>query len=656
LTSDYSVLQMVEGLEIEFIDDSPPKQTNLIGHVFNAKETKIIDENIEDLLSKMVIEKAEFDEDQFISPIFLREKRNGEYRLILNLKNLNAHIPYRHFKMDTFEIALTMITKDMFMCSIDLRHAYYSVPVAKEHRKYLRFVWKGQIFEFTCAPNGLSCLPNRFTKLLKPVYAKLRTETEICTGFIDDSLIGANSEVECSKSFDKACNLLQSLGFMINTEKSVVIPTQKLCYLGNIIDSKNMIVFLPDDKKDKIQNECKGLSNKQVATIRQVAHVIGLIVASFSAVEFGKLHYRVLERAKARALRKNCGNYDAQMCISQEMKSQLQWWYENVHNQFRKIDKGNPEICIQTDASLSGWGAVCENEKTGGRWTKQEKQKHINELELLAILFSLKSFISALQNKHVKVLTDSTTAVCYVSNMGGTQSIACDQVSQDIWAFCIKYDIWISCTHIAGKDNKADMPSREFNDRTEWSLCDNMFKTVCARFETPNIDLFASRLNAKLEMYCAWKPDPEAKFIDAFMLDWASFDYCYVFPPFSLLPRCVRKIKQDKAKALVIAPLWPTQTWFPLLMKLLVQKPVILPKGRKLYLPHQEVVHPLEKKLVLMACKVSGNATENKDFLELLPELSCPLGENQQNANISAIFRDGFNIVINNKFLKFQFL
>ena len=92
--------------------------------------------------------------------------------------------------MDTFEIALTMITKDMFMCSIDLRHAYYSVPVAKEHRKYLRFVWKGQIFEFTCAPNGLSCLPNRFTKLLKPVYAKLRTETEICTGFIDDSLIG----------------------------------------------------------------------------------------------------------------------------------------------------------------------------------------------------------------------------------------------------------------------------------------------------------------------------------------------------------------------------------------------------------------------------------------------------------------------------------
>ena len=47
--------------------------------------------------------------------------------------------------METFEIALTMITKDMFMCSLDIRHAYYSVPVAREHRKYLRFVWKEQI-------------------------------------------------------------------------------------------------------------------------------------------------------------------------------------------------------------------------------------------------------------------------------------------------------------------------------------------------------------------------------------------------------------------------------------------------------------------------------------------------------------------------------
>ena len=106
------------------------------------------------------------------------------------------------------------------------------MSVAKEHKLYIRQVWKGRNFEFTCVPNGLSCLPNRFTKLLKPVYAIWRTERKICTGFIDDSLIGANSRVECSKSFDKACSLLQRLGIMINTEDSVVIPIQKLCYIN----------------------------------------------------------------------------------------------------------------------------------------------------------------------------------------------------------------------------------------------------------------------------------------------------------------------------------------------------------------------------------------------------------------------------------------
>ena len=81
-------------------------------------------------------------------------------------------------------------------------------------------------------------------------------------------------------------------------------------------------------------------------------------------------------------------------------------------------------------------------------------------------------------------------------------------------------------------------------------------------------------------------------------------------------------------------------------MKLLVQNPLILPRGKKLYLPHQEIPHPLEEKIVLIACKVSENLTENRVFLERLPELLCPLDETQQNVNITSIFQDGFSISI----------
>ena len=355
LTSDPSVLDMGEHFHIKFINDSPPCQPDLICHAFRENETIIIDREIEKLLSQKVIEQAEFAEDRFISPVFIRQKKNGEFRLILNLKKLNEFITYNHFKMETFEIALTMITKDMSMCSLDIRHAYYSVPVAIEHRKYLCFVWKEQIYEFTC-PNGLSCMLLKFTKLLKPVYAKLRTDGHVCTGFTDDSLLGGNNERECSNTFETAGSLMKSLGFLLNLKKSITVPTKKLCYLGNNIDSEKMLVTLPVEKMERIEKEFRNFYQKQHATIRKVAQIIGIIVSSFSAVEYAKLHYRELERNKISALKRHYGDYETEMLISESMKCELKWWFTNIHTQYRRIDKGNPEICVITDASLLGWG------------------------------------------------------------------------------------------------------------------------------------------------------------------------------------------------------------------------------------------------------------------------------------------------------------
>ena len=75
--------------------------------------------------------------------------------MILNLKKLNKYINYYHFKLDTFETTLHLIKPNCFMASVDLRHAYYSVPMAQTVRKYLRFMWKGKIFEYCSLPNGL---------------------------------------------------------------------------------------------------------------------------------------------------------------------------------------------------------------------------------------------------------------------------------------------------------------------------------------------------------------------------------------------------------------------------------------------------------------------------------------------------------------------
>ncbi|CAG2243320.1 unnamed protein product [Mytilus edulis] len=100
--------------------------------------------------------------------------------------------------------------------------------------------------------------------------------------------------------------------------------------------------------------------------------------------------------------------------------------------------------------------------------------------------------------------------------MGGTKSIDCNTISRQIWLFCKDNDIWLTCTHIAGKENLADKKSREFDDKLEWKLERSVFDQLCTLWQRPDIDLFASRLNFQLENYCSWKPDPLSAFIDAF--------------------------------------------------------------------------------------------------------------------------------------------
>ena len=132
----------------------------------------IIDAESDQLVNKEVLQVTNRVPDGFISNIFIRPKKDGAFRMILNLKPLNKFVDYH---MDTFRTALKLIRPGSFMASVDLKDAYYSIPIAEEDRKLLMFQWKWKYYQFTCLPtcNGLSSAPRIFTKILKPVYARL---------------------------------------------------------------------------------------------------------------------------------------------------------------------------------------------------------------------------------------------------------------------------------------------------------------------------------------------------------------------------------------------------------------------------------------------------------------------------------------------------
>ena len=79
------------------------------------------------------------------------------------------------------------------MASIDLKDAYYSVPIISTDRKFLKFEWKGTLYQFACFPNGLALCPRKFTKLFKPVFSFFRQLGHISVPYIDDSWLTADS-------------------------------------------------------------------------------------------------------------------------------------------------------------------------------------------------------------------------------------------------------------------------------------------------------------------------------------------------------------------------------------------------------------------------------------------------------------------------------
>lgn len=145
LTSDREILDTVEGQNIELIDIpiqvKPPYQPQ-----WSIEQAKLIDSEIIVLKKKGIIEPTVREHNDFISTIFLRPKRDGTYRMILNLKSLNHYVKYHHFKMDTIATAIEMVTPGCFMASIDLKYAYYSVAVAiaNEDRKN-KFSWRDNL-------------------------------------------------------------------------------------------------------------------------------------------------------------------------------------------------------------------------------------------------------------------------------------------------------------------------------------------------------------------------------------------------------------------------------------------------------------------------------------------------------------------------------
>ena len=176
--------------------------------------------------------------------------------MILNLKDLNTNVEYHNFKMKTLHSAIALMRPGFYMASIDLRDAYYSVPIDTDHKKYLKFYWKGILYQFTCLPNGLAFGPQVFTKIVKPIYSTLRQLGHLNASYIDDSYLQGDTIQECIDNVSKTDNLLTQAGFVTHPDKSVHEPTQRITFLGFVLDSIKMRVTITAKRITDLKQLC----------------------------------------------------------------------------------------------------------------------------------------------------------------------------------------------------------------------------------------------------------------------------------------------------------------------------------------------------------------------------------------------------------------
>ena len=113
-------MEQVLGVKVELENVKLPEKKEIN---FKNEERKTVEEEIKKLLDKKVIHQVQDVQGQVVSNVFVRRKKDGSYRMILNLKDMNKLIEKKKFKMETLKSAISLMKENCFFASLDLKEA-----------------------------------------------------------------------------------------------------------------------------------------------------------------------------------------------------------------------------------------------------------------------------------------------------------------------------------------------------------------------------------------------------------------------------------------------------------------------------------------------------------------------------------------------------
>ena len=463
-------------------------------------------------------------------------------------------------------------------------------------------------------PQGFSDSPHMFVKCTKPIMAVLRQALVDIVIYIDDTFLRTPTSHLLKHNLTITRDIFQNCGLTINEDKSCTSPTQIMDFLGFTLNSVQYTIAVTPEKRLSLKKLISPivLHPTRKISLRLLAKIIGKIVSFFPASDKAKLHYRALERFKVRKL-SELKQWSGLIRLDSRCLTELCWCLKYLNTPIVKsLSHRKHTQVIFTDSSDIGFGSMWNGEKFQGLFTEKQRALSINTKELLAIYYTLSTYAKRLKNEVVLIRCDNMTALYCIQSFGSRDHLR-DTITKKVFALADMYNFQLQISYVKSGENISDVASRKFPNKsvhTEWSLSSSDFKRVLELSSvTPNIDMFASKVNAKLPQFISWLPQMCATHVDAFTVDWHHLKG-FLFPPFNLISHVLKKCVDDKVQHLCgVFPLWLTKSWWPTLLKLSGGRYTKLDKaGQHLSLPWDPTLnHPMGSRLTLIFVNLSFN-------------------------------------------------
>ena len=323
-----------DGYRIPFKDSPPPlARTPVSFPTYRAGSpwAQALRQEVEAMLAKGALEIARDPGPGFYSRLFLVEKATGGWRPVIDLSHLNDFVQLTPFKMETVASVLLSVIEGDFLASLDLKDAYFQIPIHGSSRKLLRFMSEGRVYQFKALCFGLSTAPQVFTRVFAAVSAWAHARGIRLLRYLDDWLVLSSSEKKAKESIRELLSLCRTLGIVINEKKSDLVPSQSAKYLGMTIDTGAGRVFPSLARVEKFLAVAERFCSMQSPPAQLWQVILGHLASLERLVPHGRLRIRSLQWHLKSQWSPESDPPSLPVALPEEARRDLSWWMVRDH-------------------------------------------------------------------------------------------------------------------------------------------------------------------------------------------------------------------------------------------------------------------------------------------------------------------------------------